>query len=238
LKIQIRSRLKRFFDSYFNNFFEIILRNINSIDLRDLGNFSNYCDVVVKKNSIKRNHNNCKGGFKLINCIFQAFGRKSPNSSKRISRNFLEIYKNFLDDIIRTVTNLVNEFSNFNFLFTKLNFETLLNEILSITLSHLYGERNLEKFLKEEVDKFNDYFNIQKIVEKQNFQINSEFSYIKEQEENKFLATCISCKTNLRNVILFPCMHFMFCNVCSKEILLCGECPICNLKVDKHEIVS
>jgi hypothetical protein len=232
----MRSRLKIFFNSYFNEFFEILLKNINSIDLKDLGHFSNYCDAIMKKICIKRKTNTCE--LKFINCIFHAFGRKSANSPKNISRNFNTFYKNFIDDIIRTVTNLVNEFSNLNFFYSKFNFEGILLEIFSSKLSHLYLKKDLEKFLKEEVDKFNEYFNIEKIIEKQNFQIDSESSYLKELEENKFLATCICCKRNLRNVILFPCLHYMFCNVCSKEFLLCGECPICNLKIEHFEIVN
>lgn len=235
-----------------------MLNNINLIDLRDLGNFSNYCDMIVKKRQMKRRFSVCQ--FKFINCIFETFGRKSVrsgnisrstnkyNNSTIINKNqnkndFYLLYKNLIDEIIRTVTNLVNEFSYFNLnsynhFNSQINFENFGLEIFKSKLNHFYENKNLEKFLKEEVDKFNDYYNIQKIIERQNFQIENELTYLKELEDNKFSSICLCCKKNFRNVILFPCSHFIFCNVCSKEILLCGECPICNVKIEDYKHVN
>lgn len=48
----------------------------------------------------------------------------------------------------------------------------------------------------------------------------------KESSED---STCVICMERQRNVVLLPCGHFGFCDVCAANI---SDCPICRTKTN------
>jgi hypothetical protein len=80
-----------------------------------------------------------------------------------------------------------------------------------------------------EVDKYYEYYNIKKIVNKQSMEIKREEDLIKNNEEMKNLTLCRMCEENNRNVIFEPCLHLLYCNSCVEEITSNENlvCPVC-----------
>jgi len=90
--------------------------------------------------------------------------------------------------------------------------------------------------LKDEVDTYAGYFNIKKIIEKQENKLKSQRKKLEEIEDFKVQNECIICMENERKVIFFPCLHLISCETCAFSRLH-NECPTCNTKIEKREYV-
>ena len=152
-------------------------------------------------------------------------------------------------DIKRYVLNLrrlLNEFfkNNLKIMETEsfesiLNLEKLENKIQEVCfnkyqyLSEIYC---LEEKLKDEVDKYSNYFNLDKIILKQNTKIKNQKKKIEKQEECKTAIDCIICMENERNLVFYPCMHFIVCEDCGNNKIK-ADCPQCHKIIDRKDVV-
>lgn len=96
---------------------------------------------------------------------------------------------------------------------------------------------NLDKKVKEEVEKYSNFFNIEKYVNKQNLQIKKLNKKIITQEDNVISTECIICMENERNVVFLPCMHLITCKKCGFDLIK-KDCPKCSSIIEKREVIE
>ena len=171
----------------------------------------------------------------LLKCFF----RKKP-PLKDISLN-IDIY-----DVVNNLRKMLKEYLKINMKkIQEENFETFYNyekienkvqEICFNKYQYLAEIYNLDEKLKEEVDKYALYFNIDKILNKQSTKMNIQTKKITEQEECKTEIECIICMEYDRNTVFYPCMHLITCEKCGFEKVK-NDCPQCHTVIEKKEVV-
>lgn len=139
--------------------------------------------------------------------------------------------------------------------FFKINFNNYLTEKSDTSLflpSEIYSKKfeeicfnkyqylaevyNIDIKLKDEVDKYTEYFNIEKILEKQSQILKTQNKQIESQEESKTAVECIICMEKERRTLFYPCMHLITCENCGFNKIK-TDCPQCHTKIDKKELV-
>jgi hypothetical protein len=157
---------------------------------------------------------------------------------KKITIQFKLNIKEQLLDFRRTITEFNKKMQDVIKNDTKsekyFNFEQLVsNDSINVDLKiqRLSKKHNIENHLKDEVDKYAQFFNINKILEKQKRKIKSQNQKLAVLEDAKTSNDCIICMENQRGVIFYPCLHLICCEVCVKT-KLSKNCPQCFQKID------
>jgi hypothetical protein len=115
--------------------------------------------------------------------------------------------------------------------------DNIIQETCFNKYQYLAEANNLEEKLKDEVDKFSNFFNLEKILKKQISKIKIQDKKIEQQDEAKTAIECIICIENIRNTVFYPCMHLITCEECGFEKIK-FDCPQCHQKIDKKLVVS
>jgi hypothetical protein len=110
----------------------------------------------------------------------------------------------------------------------------LINEYLETKMNVMF-EFNCDK-LKDEVDKYWEYFNLDTILSKQSSKIESQKAKLSSLEEFKMMNDCIICMESERNVIFRPCLHLICCETCGFG-KIGSDCPECHTKIESKQIV-
>lgn len=110
--------------------------------------------------------------------------------------------------------------------------DNIVQETCFNKYQYLAEANNLDEKLKDEVDKYSNYFNIEKILKKQNSKIKTQDKKIEQQEDARTAMECIICIENIRNTVFYPCMHLITCEECGFEKIK-FDCPQCHQKIDK-----
>jgi hypothetical protein len=100
----------------------------------------------------------------------------------------------------------------------------------------IYKEQDFESFLKKEVDRFSEYFNIDAILAKQEQRLQLQKQKMAQLEEFRVLNECIICMENSRNVAFLPCLHFICCDSCAFGKIN-NDCPQCHGNIENKRII-
>jgi hypothetical protein len=170
---------------------------------------------------------------KKSSCNFSIFkfNKKSPKSNESLNTLLYNIKNHFLA-LNRELEHLVDSLS-YNFIVERcINNSFIGKETVQEKLIYFYIKKNLEDLLKQEVDKYAEIYNIEKIIEYQTEELNevkTKLKYIKDSN------ICLFCCESIRNVIFKPCMHMVSCNKCNKDISIC---LLCYEEIDEHILIS
>lgn len=124
----------------------------------------------------------------------------------------------------------INEFLEIN------NLQSYLLGSLEEKYEMLYNEQGMEEFLKEEVDKYSELFNIDSIISKQEKRLKMQQIKLNQLEEFKVLNECIVCMDNERSVAFLPCLHFICCETCAFSLIQ-SECPECHGQIETKRLI-
>jgi hypothetical protein len=100
----------------------------------------------------------------------------------------------------------------------------------------LFEINSTEDRLKNEVDKYSTYFNIRKIIHKQENKMKTQKKRIEALDEARTINECIICMENERNVIFYPCLHLICCETCGYGKLT-NDCPQCHAKIEQKKLI-
>jgi hypothetical protein len=151
------------------------------------------------------------------------------------------IFEKFTEDVIISVTELINKYSSE---FIKFNLNDLIYEVFMIKINMLYSRKNLEEVLKNNLVNFeeviNKFVSEEEQIKLQKSILQKDMDYIKTLEESISEANCIQCKNNLRSVIFLPCRHLLICQNClsNLDFKLNSFCNKCEDEVKDFKIVS
>jgi len=217
-------------------YFIIEIRNISikTFESINLDSFSNSIKYISDSNtSFKNKPKNC---FSFFKCHLK---KKSPLKDEKFNIEIFQIVLNLRKTLKELINNklkiMINESCDSIFDIDKI--DNIIQEICFNKYQYLLEVNNLDEKLKDEVDKYSEYFNIDKILKKQNVKFKSQNKKIEQQENCKTAIECIICIENIRNTIFFPCMHLITCESCGfNKIKL--DCPQCHKKIEKKQIIS
>lgn len=205
-----------------------------SFDMINVDSFSNSIKYI--KDSNVPIVTTQKGCMAYLKC----FAKKKPP--------LIDVNMNIdIRNIIMNLRNLIKEFfkNNYSIMLSEkpddiLDLEKIDNIIQETCFNkyqYLAEANNLDERLKDEVDKYSNYFNIEKILKKQSSKLKTQNKKIEQQEDAKTAIECIICIENVRNTVFYPCMHLITCEECGfGKIKL--DCPQCHQKIDKKVVVS
>ncbi len=98
---------------------------------------------------------------------------------------------------------------------------------------YLIEANNIDEKLNDEVDKYSNYFNIEKILKKQSSKLKTQDKKIEQIDDAKTSIECIICIENIRNTVFYPCMHLITCEQCGFGKIK-FDCPQCHQKIDQY----
>lgn len=228
---------KSIFESYFQKIiedkclrlFEFIQRKIDKMRLKNIYKIKNSDrDIFFELHQLDVPRMSKRSLLCKLN-FFNCFVKKK--SFKQI-KTFID-FDNFKKDFDSFLDSLSNYTCN-------LDIKKLLSEDFSILVYELYLSKlfnmyknGFENNLKELVDNFYLFFNIDQIITKQKGEINKQKIKLEDIDEIKESLYCIVCFENKRNVIFYPCKHLLCCTECTVK-----ECPTCNVLIEKKLIIS
>jgi hypothetical protein len=100
-----------------------------------------------------------------------------------------------------------------------------------------FNKKGMKERLRLEVERYSKYFNIERIIEKQENTLQSQTKKMNKLNDIKELNECIICMDKQRNIIFFPCNHLICCEECGYSKVL-GECPECKMTIESKTITN
>lgn len=207
-----------------------------------------YIQLLNKeKEVIKNDFDNLKQVLHSITPMLKDIYKDKP-TNKGCCFNFFNSKKgNKLDntyDFMKQINSLVNNLESLNCLdekgmsiSKKDKFLLLLNDLVEAKVNTLMKEDKNGNKLKDEVDKYADYFNANKFVEKQRKKLETQKLKMNLCEDSKNLKDCIICMDQERSTLFYPCLHLIVCSGCA-EMNVKSECPECHKPIDRKEELS
>jgi len=118
----------------------------------------------------------------------------------------------------------------------KEEFNNLRKESLEGYLNSVFNNQKVIVKLKDEVDNYAEYLNLNILIEKQENKLKVQKKKLLDLEEYKTQNECIICMENERKVLFYPCLHFICCETCAftKSI---NDCPTCHKEIEKREYI-
>jgi hypothetical protein len=203
----------------------------NSFEKFPNDNFSLIKEIIMK-------HENPKKEKKSIFACFSKPKKKNIIDFDKINiRTEIFEFRKIISTFCKTFQNLlVNEqISDYFFNFTEVanSFTSLSCEI---KIKQIFKRQGIENKLKDEVDKYAQFFNAIKIAQKQRRKIKSQNQKLLILEDAKMSNDCIICMESDRNVVFYPCLHLICCEVCVSTKIQ-QNCPQCFQKIDNKLIL-
>ena len=123
-----------------------------------------------------------------------------------------------------------------------------LNEVYEIKMEEVeqfakekakvfFDKKGMKERLRLEVERYSKYFNIERIIEKQENTLHSQTKKMNKLNDIIELNECIICMDKQRNIIFFPCNHLICCEECGYSKVL-GECPECKMTIESKTITN
>ena len=100
-----------------------------------------------------------------------------------------------------------------------------------------FNKKGMKERLRLEVESYSKYFNIERIIEKQENTLETQKKKINKLDDIKELNECIICMEKQRNMIFFPCHHLICCDGCGYNKVK-YECPECKKKIERKTITN
>ena len=224
---RLNDKIQRLYSSLRRQITEIIQHNLKDIHL--------HIDLINKviSRSVEEEPEK-KGVFqKMCKCF-----------SKPKMKNHLIEYHN-MPEVSINIENEINNFgSELKSDFSDKKIEEIcvfpLDENNNFTLEKAKKfllKKNIEERLREEVENYSKYFNIDVIIEKQENTLKSQAKKIEKLNETKELNVCIICMEHQRNIMFYPCFHVIVCEACSKNNVK-DVCPECKKKIQSKTVIS
>jgi hypothetical protein len=180
-----------------------------------------------------------------MKCFFKFFKcQRSENADKIIRysqinkttslKRTLQYYE---QTVLQTVTNLINYFHDTEIIYKKLEYtNTMKDNIISNKLRIIDNDSNLINFLynfKDILLNFNEL-----IIQKENIkylrnELSSQTDYINIQKEAISETLCIICNYSSREILFYPCMHFLLCEKCFEKTKDFDKCINCESSVER-----
>jgi hypothetical protein len=227
---------KSYFESYFQKviedkclrLFEFIQRKIEKIKTKKLEKIKdNDRDIFLELHQIDVPRIRRRSMFCELN-IFNCFIKKKQIKQIPALINFDFFKKNF-DNLIESISDS-----------SKLNLKSFLSQDYNLFVYELYLSKlsnmyrnSFESKLKDIVDNFYLFFNIEQIIAKQKGEVSKQKLRLESLDELKESLMCIVCFENERNVVFYPCRHLLCCSEC-----IVIECPNCNIIIEKKLTIS
>jgi hypothetical protein len=193
-------------------------------DILNLKRIQNSITPLIKEISVGRKNN--KG------CCFKMFNSKKSSKLDNIYDFFQQ-----LNSLSEEIGGLNSSDDKALTISKKDKFILTLNDIVEDKVNSFIEETNFSYKLKEEVDKYAEYFNANKIVEKQRKKLESQKIKMNLCEDSKNLKDCIICMDQERSTLFYPCLHLIVCQGCA-EINVKSECPECHKAIERKEELS
>lgn len=207
------------------------LRNavLNKVDQLSSEYFSYMKDLIDNSLQVPRNQKNCS----LVCCR-----KKNVKYTLSTSVNFKPLVSEFKKCQMgfkkNMFTNLSSDDKTENyFLLTKLSLQ--IEDMLNNKVNFLFEVSQMNEKLKDEVDRYWEYFNIRKILSKQSNKIKAQKVKLNALEDSRMQNECIICMENERNVIFYPCLHLICCEICAFG-KLGNDCPECQGKIENKQL--
>jgi hypothetical protein len=228
--------------AYFNkilmeriNKFRLILGNdikklvVSTMEKFAFDNFSHFSSI--DRGEVPRNPKNS-----LMSCCAKKKSKMNINLDGNSKSAAIDLKKSFSSlrsryaDII-TEENRLDSFLNVN------RIKLVSNFLADDKLKILNKKFKIEEKLKNEVDKFSEIFNLKKIISKQTQKIKAQRSKLSILEDAKTINDCIICCENVRNILFYPCLHYICCETCTSSKNLV-ECPHCKKNIENKQIIN
>jgi hypothetical protein len=199
----------------------------NSLDLMPKDNYSLIRDIINKHDNPKKENKS----------FFACFSQQKKKNKIEFNFNFREelvdLRKGITDfnkkfEVILKDNSSANDYFDFTELLSVYN-----DENIELKIRQLMKKYGIENKLKDEVDKYAEYFNAMKIVEKQRRKIKAQGKKLMILEDAKMANDCIVCMENERNVVFYPCLHLICCEGCVKT-LMAQSCLSCFQKIENR----
>ena len=100
-----------------------------------------------------------------------------------------------------------------------------------------FNKKGMKERLRLEVESYSKYFNIERIIEKQENTLETQKKKLNKLDDIKELNECIICMEKQRNMIFFPCHHLICCEECGYNKVK-DECPECKKKIERKTITN
>jgi hypothetical protein len=206
---------------------------LKSFELVNIDSFSNSIKYIKDSNvPIITKDKGCKAYLKC-------FGKKKAppidfNLNIDISNIILDLRKLLKEFFKKNYSKMLNEKPEDILDLEKI--DNIIQETCFNKYQYLAEANNLDEKLKDEVDKYSNFFNLEKILKKQNSKIKTQNKKIDQLDDAKTAIECIICMENVRNTVFYPCMHLITCEECGFEKIKI-DCPQCHQKIDKKLVV-
>jgi hypothetical protein len=229
-------QFKFIFESYFEKLiedkclrlFEFIQRKIDKIRAKNVSKIKNNDrDIFFEIHQLDVPRMSKRSLLCNLN-IFNCFVKKKPIKQITTFINF-DAFKRDFDSFLNSLFEYTTKFELRSLLVEDISI--LAYELYLSKLSNMY-RNGFENNLKDVVDNFYLYFNIEQIIAKQKAEINKQKIKLEDLDEKKESLYCIICYDNRRSVIFYPCKHLLCCNDC-----IIKECPTCNVIIEKKLII-
>jgi hypothetical protein len=195
--------------------------------------FSNSIKYIKDSNIANNKQKGCLAYFKCFLKKKETLINFKTNNFD-IENTIFELRKKLKNFFFKNYNEMLNEKKD-----SILDLDKIDNTIQDICFNkyqYISEINSLDEKLKDEVDKYSTYFNIEKIIKKQNLKIKSLDKKIEIQEENKTANECIICCEKERNTVFYPCLHLVTCEDCGFHKIK-NECPQCLQKIEKKQLV-
>ncbi len=116
------------------------------------------------------------------------------------------------------------------------NIEKSFEEYIEKKVRQIFEDNKLTEKLKNEVDNYWEFFNIKRVLEKQEKIIKSQKKKFNKLEEVHITNDCIICMETQRSVIFKPCLHLICCEKCSFS-KVGSDCPQCHSEIQAKQMV-
>jgi hypothetical protein len=100
-----------------------------------------------------------------------------------------------------------------------------------------FNKRGMKERLRLEVERYSKFFNIERIIEKQENTLETQNKKMNKLNDIKELNECIICMEKQRNIIFSPCNHLICCEECGYN-KVSGECPECKMTIENKTITN
>lgn len=208
-----------------------IIKNPFLIIDTDTDNGKENFDTV---NTTKSKRKSIASKMNIIAC-FKKNNKKKKDKQKdaEIAAALHNKFKSLHTEFVNDLKIMINDFSStqkFSLLeIFPFDYYTYIYELFLHKLDYLYKEKNIEMLLKEDVDKYSVYFNIDRVILKQEREIKAQNEKLLEFENMKQSKECGVCFEKERSIVFQPCMHLLCCDNCADSFEIC---PSCQCKVD------
>ncbi len=192
-------------------------------------NFSNFSSI--DRGEVPRNQKNS-----LLACCVKKKPKHNINLEMNTKASAMDFKRSYVG--LRTrYADIISDEGRIDSFISVNKLKLVSNFLVDDKLKFLNNKYKIEDKLKNEVDKFSEIFNLKKIISKQNQKIKAQSAKLSILEDAKSINDCIICCENSRNILFYPCLHYICCETCTSSKNL-NECPHCKKNIDNKQIIN